>query len=365
MKEDAITTFNRRLRILAMFKGSEPLTTRMIFDRLEGTAEAMDERSVQRALALLSDAGFLEAVNPDAKPLQWRWPKGRKYMTLPRLSDQEILAFRLLELFLKPLLPRESYQALRPYFETARDEIDRMLFWAPIKNWEAKVRVVPPAQPLLPPEPPILLASEDEREAWHRDQRAVRDAVLAALFENRQCRIEYRQLWRDEPAIWTVHPLVYLQRGPAFYLLCTIDDYADVRQLALHRMLSATALDAKARPPANFDPDREVQRAQGMGGGEPIRLVARFWKRAGLHLLETRLSADQVVEDADADLFRLTATVDDTAQLRWWLLSFGSKVEVLEPEGLREAMAHNAYWMNRMYARPNPPLDGAPDVNCP
>ena len=166
------------------------------------------------------------------------------------------------------------------------------------------------------------------------------------------------------PTRWTVCPLVYLQRGPAFYLLCTIDDYADVRQLALRRMLSATALDQKARKPAHFDPDREVARAQGMGGGEPIRLVARFWKRAGLHLLETRLSADQVVEDADADHFRLTATVDGTAQLRWWLLSFGSKVEVLEPEGLREAMAHNAYWMNRMYARPNPPLDGAPDVNC-
>jgi hypothetical protein len=30
MKEDAITTFNRRLRILAMFKGSEPLTAQMI-----------------------------------------------------------------------------------------------------------------------------------------------------------------------------------------------------------------------------------------------------------------------------------------------------------------------------------------------
>ena len=359
MKEDAITTFNRRLRILAMFKGREPLTTRMVYERLQGADEAMDERSVQRNLALLAEAGFLEAANPGAKPLQWRWPRGRKYITLPRLSDQEILAFRLLELFVKPLLPRESYQALRPYFETARDELDRMPFWAPIKNWEAKVRVVPPAQPLLPPEPPVPPASEDEREAWRRDQCAVRDAVLAALFADRQCRIEYRQLWRDEPAIWTVHPLVYLQRGPAFYLLCTIDDYADVRQLALHRMLSAVALDQKARKPANFDPDREVQRAQGMGGGEPIRLVARFWKRAGLHLLETRLSADQVVEDADADHFRLTATVGDTAQLRWWLLSFGSKVEVLEPAGLREAMAHNAYWMNRLYASPDQPTDPA------
>ncbi|HMQ96591.1 MAG TPA: WYL domain-containing protein [Candidatus Nanoperiomorbaceae bacterium] len=352
MKEDAITTFSRRLRILAMLKGREPLTARMILTRLQGIGEAMDERSVQRALALLGEAGFLEVVNPGAKPLQWRWPQGRKFMTLPRLSDQEVLAFRLLELFLKPLLPRSSYRALRPYFDAAQDELARMPSGTWVKHWETKVRVLPPAQPLLPPEPPIALASEEAREAWHRTQRQVHDAVLTALFENKQCQIEYQQLWRDEPARWTVHPLVYLQRGPAFYLLCTIDEHADVRQLAMHRMRSATMLDARASRPAGFDPDRDVERGQGMGGGgEPLRLVARFWKRAGLHLLETRLAADQVVRDEGDDHFRLTATVNDTAQLRWWLLSFGSKVEVLEPAGLREEMANQAYWMNRLYAK--------------
>ena len=130
-------------------------------------------------------------------------------------------------------------------------------------------------------------------------------------------------------------------------------------------MLSARVLDGKASKPVGFNVDQEVERCQGMGGsGEPLRLVARFWKRAGLHLLETRLAADQVVEDEGDDHFRLTATVNDTAQLRWWLLSFGSKVEVLEPAGLREEMANNAYWMNRMYARPNPPPDSAPDTDC-
>ncbi|MFO1371427.1 MAG: WYL domain-containing protein [Candidatus Competibacteraceae bacterium] len=153
------------------------------------------------------------------------------------------------------------------------------------------------------------------------------------------------------------HPLAYLQRGPAILsAFCTIEDYADVRQLAVHRMLSVTVLDQKAHKPTGFNVDREVERSQGMGGsGEPLRLVARFWKRAGLHLLETRLAADQVVEEADDDHFRLTATVNDTAQLRWWLLSFGSKVEVLEPAGLREEMANQAYWMNRTYAKPHTP----------
>lgn len=365
MKEDAITTFNRRLRILAMFKGSEPLTTQMIFKRLQGTAEEMDERSVQRVLALLGEAGFLETVNSEARPLQWRWPKGRKFMALPRLSDQEVLAFRLLERFLEPLLPRSSYRALRPYFDAARDELERMPGWASVRNWETRVRVVPPAQPLLPPEPPAVLATATAGKDWERQQEQIRAAILEALFENRQCAVEYQQLWRDEPARWTLHPLVYVQRGPAFYLLCTIDDYADVRQLALHRMRSARVLDQKASKPAGFDVDREVERSQGMGGsGEPLRLVARFWKRAGLHLLETRLAADQVVEEGDDDHFRLTATVNDTAQLRWWLLSFGSKVEVLEPTELREEMANQAYWMNRMYARASQPLN-SPNPTAP
>lgn len=335
-----------------MFKGREPLTAQMIYQRLQGTAEEMDERSVQRALALLGEAGLLETVNPEAKPLLWRWPKYRPMFTLPRMSDQEVLAFRLLERFLSSLLPRESVQMLRPYFENARDELERMAFWAPLKQWEQKVRVVSPAQALLPPEPPMPLDSAEAQAQWHRSQSQVRETLLTALFNNQPCQIEYQQLWRDEPTQWTIHPRVFLQRGPAFYLLCTIDEHTDVRQLALHRILSATVLDGKIRHLDDFDVDQEVARCQGMGGsGEPIRLVARFWRPAALHLLETRLATDQVMEAIDDTHYRLTATVNDTAQLQWWLLSFGSKVEVLEPAHLRENMANNAYWMHRMYSQ--------------
>jgi predicted DNA-binding transcriptional regulator YafY len=196
------------------------------------------------------------------------------------------------------------------------------------------VCIVPPSQSLLPPEPPVALTSEEAHELWHATQQRVREALLEALFANKQCQIEYQQIWRDEPACWTIHPLVYLQRDPAFYLLCTIDDFTDVRQLALHRMRSAKVLDVKANQPKDFDLNREVEHCQGMGGsGEPIRLAAGFWARAGGHLRETRLAADQVIEEIDDEHFRLTAMVNDTAQLRWWLLSFGSSVEVLEPGG--------------------------------
>ena len=256
--DKSLDTFARRMLMLGMFKGGEALTAKAIGDRLGAAGEDITERSVQRGLEMLVTGGYLEVVNPGGKPLHWRWPKGKKTMTLPRMADQEVLAFRLLELFLEPLLPRDIYDALRPYFGAARRELDRMPFWASLRNWESKVRVVPPAQPLLPPEPPPARLAETSREDWQRSQEKVRYALLDALFNNRQCEVHYQQLWRDEPARWTVHPLVYLQRGPAFYLLCTIDAHADVRQLALHRLLSAKVLDQKASPPAGFNVDREV-----------------------------------------------------------------------------------------------------------
>jgi len=354
--EKSIATFDRRMHMLGIFKGGETLTAKMILDRLEYAGDDISERSVQRGLEMLVNGGYLEVVNPGGKPLQWRWPKGKKPITLPRMAHHEVLAFRLLERFLKSLLPRETYEALRPYFSMAERELDRLPGWAPLRYWESKVQILPPNQPLLPPEP-VQVAAED-RDQWWAAQQTLRDTLLAALFEGRQCDIEYQQLWRDEPVRWTIHPFVFVQRGPAFYLLCNIDGFEDVRSLVLHRMLSVRAKSARASPLKSFgvkDEAEAVRNFQGLGGsGEAIRLIVRFYRSAGLHLLETRLSEDQVVQDRDGDNdhLRLTATVNDTAQLRRWLLSFGSNVEVLEPVELRAEMTRNAYWMHQAYSKP-------------
>ena len=51
-------------------------------------------------------------------------------------------------------------------------------------------------------------------------------------------------------------------------------------------------------------------------------------------LEETKLSAGQKIKP-DGDWFRIEATVQDTWQLRWWLLSKAVDLTVLEPAELR------------------------------
>jgi hypothetical protein len=60
-------------------------------------------------------------------------------------------------------------------------------------------------------------------------------------------------------------------------------------------------------------------------------------KVTGQHLLESPLSADQQVRQ-DGDWLRISATVIETEQLKWWLRSFGDAVSVLRPVSVARSL---------------------------
>jgi len=80
-----------------------------------------------------------------------------------------------------------------------------------------------------------------------------------------------------------------------------------------------------------------------------ITLKALFFHGAGHHLLETPLSKDQEILDPGEGQLQIKATVNDSAQIRWWLMGFGDNVEVLEPEELREEFAKIAENLLEIY----------------
>jgi predicted DNA-binding transcriptional regulator YafY len=137
-----------------------------------------------------------------------------------------------------------------------------------------------------------------------------------------------------------IHPLGLLSRGPVLYLVCTLFDYEDVLQLALHRFSAPQETNEPARPPKDFDFQRYVnESASKYGSTGKIRLVAHFNAAAAEHLRETPLSADQTWRELENGKVEVTAAVEDDMTLRWRLLGFGSRVEVVAPEPLRRDLA--------------------------
>lgn len=299
------------------------ITPRQLREQLAARGFAVDVRTIQRNLNDLSR--YYPICSNEQKPQGWCWMPNADLTDLPRMDPATALAFRLARLHLAPLLPATLLARFDPYLKAA----DRALGDSDLTyRWADKVRIVPNGLALLPP------TSDAEVMA------TVGEALL------RECCFTARYRNRDdvERAFQQVHPLALVLRGSVLYLLATLDDYADVRQLRVHRFLSAELLlDQPRRLPENFDLDTYIR----TGGfeypeGEPIPLVALFQRGAARHLEETPLSDDQRIVDEDDGRVRLTATVNDTPLLRWWLLGFGSGVEVLEPAALRQEMAETA-----------------------
>ncbi len=283
---------------------------------------AVTERTVQRDLQWLKRSFPLRCDDRNA-PYGWGW-EPQAHLPLPRHNAATALTFVLAGAHLRRLLPPSVQDPLEPYIASAEQALDQM---APaLRSWRDKVRVLSRWQPLQPP----MVDSE------------VLETIYEALLRERRLQARYcpRQ---GSPKEYEVNPLGLVLRDQVGYLVGTLWEYDDLKHFALHRFEDAELLEQARRTPPGFDLDAYLQSgAFEIVDGAPIRLELRIGEGAAFHLGETPLSSDQGIEPLGEDDYRLTATVANTEQLRWWLLGFGELVEVLAPVELRAEFAARA-----------------------
>jgi predicted DNA-binding transcriptional regulator YafY len=287
--------------------------------KLQTAGYKTTKRSIQRDLNLLSSV-FPLICDDRSQTYGWSWSADAPTFDLPAMDGPTALTLRLIEQFIPTLLPPTIRNHLAPQFERARAVL-RANHDNALRQWADCVRVVPREMPLLAPK-------------FNNDAvRTIYDALLAG----HRVAADYRSRANDTDEVKTyeVNPLGLVVRGNLLYLVCTLWDYQDIRQLALHRVLTASPTDKPVTRPDGFNLDQYIQSGEFQYPvGPPIQLKAKFSRGAAAHLVETPLSDDQIIESVDADYVCVTATVLDSAQLDWWLLGFGSSVLVLEPPAL-------------------------------
>ena len=290
-------------------------------------------RTLQRDLIELSE--FFPLVSDEReRPYGWSWQANAAAFDLPNLSNQEALAFAMIENYLRPLLPHALLDQLKPYFTTARKRLAAETPKRGSASWLSKIAVVQPTQTLIPPKIDAMA------------QAVITDALL----HDHRVRMKYRRKGERAAVEYVFSPLGLVQRGPISYVLGSIADYDDVRTFALHRVQRATMLEDAVKPPKSFSLERSIESGVlHFGAGERIDLDAIFDATAAEHLQETPLTEDQKLTPVGKDRVRLQATVVDTPQLRWWLLAFGDGVEVKAPVALRAAFAKVASTMAAAY----------------
>jgi predicted DNA-binding transcriptional regulator YafY len=199
-----------------------------------------------------------------------------------------------------------------------------------------KVRIIPNSLSLLPAEiKPTVLTT-----------------IYDALFKTRRIHVSYCP-FDQKPKNYELNPLGLVFRNNLIYLVATVWEYNDIKQFALHRFQTAELSERGGFIPTGFSLDNYISQGEFDYPLDDDEIVLKLKIHSFVkHILsETPLSPEQSITKLDNETYFFQATIKNTEQLRWWLRSFGSSVEVLEPLELREEFALDSNALNEMYKK--------------
>ena len=291
----------------------------------------VSKRTIERDLQDLSTS-FGLICNDKARPYGWRWPDGVGH-PFPALTVAEAVSINIVERLARHLLPQAVLQVLEPQFRKACKKLESLGAANNLTSWRDKIRVRPPGLPLLPP---II-------------NRDIQETIQNAVLNECQLQADYQAAGSTESRLLVLHPLGMVQRGLVTYLLATAFEYDDVRLYAMHRFKGAEILMEPANMLRGFSIDQYIEDgALEFGKGKKIQLKAWIHEDMASFLSETPLSEDMKITGQEERL-EVTASVADTWQLRWWILSQGPRIEVRAPVSLRKEIVEEVEALHRLY----------------
>lgn len=328
-------TLYRHWIILRMIPRRGRIATTEIHDRLK-TEYGIETtlRTIQRDLITLESSEF-PLLCDNQRPAGWYWNKDAPQFDIPNMDPVTALTFSLVKQHLTRMLPHGVLTALEPYFCSADDRLKKTTESA-LSRWPDKIRVMSRNLTTIPP----VVSPE------------ISEAVYTALLEERRFKASYRTVNAKISTYDEVNPLGMTFVDGLTYLIASINQHKDPVLLLLHRFQTVVLLDKPVTIPADFDLDKWVEELLTFSIGDTLRLKAHFSNKADIQrLIESPLASDQKIKPLADDTFELTATVEDTLQLRWWLSGFGGRVEVMAPKALRQEFVELASTYATMYSK--------------
>ena len=322
-------TLYRHLQMLQLIP-REPhfKATSTIKELLEDRGFHVDIRTIQRDLERMSGS-FPLVCNRDKKPFRWSFLADYK-SNLPALDPATALTMVLAEQHVKGLLPQVAADQLHMQFQVARQYLDSLVSNG-FAKWTNKVRAVANGKALLP--------AKVEPQIWQ--------VVTEALLMEQALAVQYLARSSSSAKNYVLHPQGLVTRHNVSYLLATVNEYEDVRQFPLQRIVQATPSAETYRLQADFDVQAYIDSGgfgyAAEGAEKSVTLRARIDQDAARMLSETPLSAQQQLSEPDTKGWvELIAVVPNDQQTLWWLQGFGARFDVLEPQAWRAAIREQA-----------------------
>ena len=174
-------------------------------------------------------------------------------------------------------------------------------------------------------------------------------STLFGYIINKQCiEIKYRTFSGDERT-WQISPYYIKQYNQRWFLFGQSDDYETLSNLALDRIVSIKAINKEYRETdINFDEYfDDVIGVTLPANGVVEEVVLKFTPMRFPYIESKPLHLTQRIRDRENGIIAIK--VIPNRELIAQILSFGSDIEVIEPQTLREELARQVALLNVKY----------------
>jgi len=175
------------------------------------------------------------------------------------------------------------------------------------------------------------------------------DRVNQAVVQRRMVEIIYYTMSRKRETHRLVAPYKVWFFDGTFYLIGFCQLREDVRLFAIDRIRSLDLTDDTFEMPDAFDGDQFMQSSFGVFRGRSVEVKIWFDASVAGYIEEKVWHASQnLYSQADGSVI-LTMQVAGIEEVRFWIMSWGAKARVLEPQELRAAVQSEAAAMLENY----------------
>ena len=162
------------------------------------------------------------------------------------------------------------------------------------------------------------------------------DTLMVAIEDCKAVHILYQSQRATEPAFRDVYPYGISYHRGSLYLVAHAPEYEEIRHYKVDRIEAVEISPFPFRRPRNFDLATHMASSFGVyQGKDDVMVRIRLIPDTARYVLESKWHPSQrLTRGRDGSVlaeFRLCGT----EEIRSWVLSFGTKAVVLEPESLR------------------------------
>jgi len=279
------------------------------------------QRTIQRDLRLLAEAGFPVCYEPDEFGKRfWRLPNRFLEREGLVLSVTEAISLYLARQLLAPLAGTLLAEGL----DSLLDKIRSLLPEAALEHFHEIGGL-------------ILVRSAGQTD--YRKHRSIIGIFAEAIRSRRIVQTTYRSVWRAEKYTTGVHPygLVYFEGD--LYVVGYSERSEAVRVFKVLRILQAELTARRFQRPAGFSLEEHFHGSFGiMQPEKEVRVVVAFDPRVAALVEERQWHPSQQLERRKDGRLIATYRLSSTVEFTRWILGFGPRAEVLEPASLRREL---------------------------